>query len=179
MRKVPFMVMVAMMLLALTSALVFAHDETVTLNEQNGSGQNGTAILTDMEDGTTMVTIEIENGTAEPQPAHIHAGSCENLDPKPAFPLTSVVDGMSETIVPVDIHELTDELYAINIHKSATEAAIYTSCGDIVALVHDDEESTPGMPTTGNGQQELLLGALALLGATLLGVGVQLARRKA
>jgi hypothetical protein len=35
------------------------------------------------------------------------------------------------------------------------------------------------MPTTGNGQQELLFGALALLGATLLGVGVQLARRKA
>jgi len=174
MRKVPFMVMVAMMLLALTSTLVFAHDVTVTLTEQNGSGQNGMAELTDMGDGTTMVVIEVSNGTAEPQPAHIHEGTCANLNPKPAYPLSGVVDGRSETIVPADIHELTDEPYAINIHKSATEAAIYTSCGDILAMEH-----TPGMPTTGNGQQELMLGVLALLGATLLGVGVQLARRKA
>ncbi|HKP54445.1 MAG TPA: hypothetical protein VJ183_17550 [Chloroflexia bacterium] len=175
MRRVPFMVMVAMVLLALTSTLVFAHDAIVTLTEQNGSGQNGMAELTDMGDGTTMVVVEVtSNGTMDPQPAHIHEGTCANLNPKPAFPLSSVVDGRSETIVPVDIHELTDEPYAINIHKSATEAAIYTSCGDILAM-----EETPGMPTTGNGQQELLLGALALLGASLLGVGVQLARRKA
>jgi hypothetical protein len=173
------MVMVVMALLALTSTLVFAHDVTVTLTEQNESGQNGMAELTDMGDGTTMVVIEIENGNAGPQPAHIHEGTCANLNPKPAYPLSGVVDGRSETIVPVDIHDLTDEPYAINIHKSATEAAIYTSCGDILAMEHDGDEETPGMPTTGNGQQELMFGALALLGATLLGVGVQLARRKA
>jgi hypothetical protein len=171
--------MVVMALLAFSSTLAFAHDAAVTMNEQNGSGQNGTAMLVGMDDGTTMVTLDISNGTSEPQPAHIHAGTCANLDPKPAFPLNNVVDGKSETIVPMDIHDLTEGTFAINVHKSATEAAVYTSCGDLTLAEEVEESHSPGMPTTGNGDQNLLLGALALLGLTLVGTGFQLARRRA
>lgn len=179
MKKATFVVIIALALFALSSTLVFAHDAIVTMNEQNGSGQNGTALLVGLEDGTTVVILDItSNGTTEPQPAHIHAGTCANLDPKPAFPLNNVVDGTSETIVPIDTHDLTDGTFAINVHKSATEASVYTSCGDITMAVEIEEEE-PGMPTTGNGDQNSLLGALALLGVTLVGAGVKLARRKA
>lgn len=178
MKKGTFMVMVVMAMLTLTSALAFAHDTTIKLAEQNGSGQNGTAILTDMEDGTTKVVIEVSNGTDEPQPAHIHPGSCANLDPKPIYPLNNVVNGRSETIVAAEVHDLTDGAYAINLHKSATEASTYTSCGDIVAEHHEDG-GVVGMPTTGNGGQDIMAGALALLALALTGAGFKLARRQA
>jgi Cu/Zn superoxide dismutase len=178
-KKVTFVVMVALALFALSSTLVFAHDAVVTMNEQNGSGQNGTAMLVGMDDGTTMVTLDISNGTNEPQPAHIHAGTCADLDPKPAYPLNNVVDGKSETIVPVDVHDLTEGTFAINVHKSAKEATVYTSCGDLTLAEEAEESHSPGMPTTGNAEQNLILGALALLAVTLVGAGLQLARRKA
>ena len=161
-------------LFALTSALAFADDTTVTLTQENNSGQNGTAMLTDMGDGTTKVTINISGGSAVAQPAHIHEGQCgPTLNPRPAYPLTSVVNGMSETTVPVDVHDLTGGTYAINVHKSAAEASIYVSCGNIMALEH-----TPGMPRTGAADM-LPLALLALLGLAMAGSGLALARRKA
>jgi Cu/Zn superoxide dismutase len=166
-------------LFALTSALAFAHDTTITLTQENNSGQNGTAVLTDMEDGTTKVTVDISGGSEVAQPAHIHEGQCDpTLNPRPAYPLTSVVNGKSETIVPVDLHDLTDGTYAINIHKSAAEASVYVSCGNIVATTEHGDEGSPGMPRTG-GAGMLPLGLLALLGLAMAGSGLVLARRKA
>jgi hypothetical protein len=166
------MVLAAMTLFLISGALAFAHDVTVTLNEQNGSGQNGTAVLTDMGDGTTKVTVSVSNGSATAQPAHIHAGTCATLDPKPAYPLSNVVNGMSETIVPVDVHDLTGGTFAINLHKSAAEASVYTSCGNIVAASHE-----AGMPRTGVGENSLALAGLCLLALVMLSVGFRLARK--
>ena len=173
MKRLITIILAAMTLFLISGALAFAHDTTVTLSEQNGSGQNGTAILTDMGDGTTRVVVSVSNGSTTPQPAHIHEGTCANLNPKPAYPLTSVVNGQSETIVPVDIHHLTEEPYAINLHKSAAEASVYTSCGNIVAATSHG----PGMPVTGNSDGNLMLAALSLLGLVLLTLGVRLSRR--
>jgi hypothetical protein len=131
-----------------------------------------------MGDGTTKVTIDISGGSAVAQPAHIHAGHCgPTLDPRPAYPLTSVVNGKSETVVPVDTHDLTGGTFAINVHKSAAEASIYVSCGNIV-VTQQHEEGTPGMPTTGSADM-LPLGLLALLGLAIAGTGLALARRNA
>lgn len=173
MKRLVTMVLAAMTLFLISGALAFAHDVNVTLSEQNGSGQNGTATLMDMGDGTTKVTIMVSNGSSTAQPAHIHAGTCATLDPKPAYPLTSVVDGMSETIVPVDVHDLTGGTFAINLHKSAAEASVYTSCGNIVAEHHEE----PGMPTTGAGEDNLVLAGLCLLALALLTMGFRLSRK--
>lgn len=106
---------------------------TVALSAQNDSGQDGTATLTE-EDGKVMVEIEVESsdeGEGIAQPAHIHMGAC----PEPgeiAYPLTNVVDGESETTLDVTLAELKEQLpLAINVHKSAAEISVYTSCGDL------------------------------------------------
>ncbi len=102
--------------------------------EQNDSGQNGTVVLSE-EDGKTKVVINL---TAAPgasvsasQPAHIHDGSC----PTPGavkYPLTNVVNGKSETIIDTTIDQLKSSLpLAVNVHKSPTEIAVYTACGDL------------------------------------------------
>jgi hypothetical protein len=106
----------------------------VALSAQNDSNQNGTATITDMGGKAIMVSINLSNGTAEPQPAHIHKGTCANLDPNPAYPLSSVVNGKSETEVAVSMDELSKGEYAINIHKSATEASVYVACGDLKVM---------------------------------------------
>jgi hypothetical protein len=104
--------------------------ETVTMKAQNGSGENGTATLKDTPKGL-IVTIHIKNAKG-PQPAHIHEGSCANLNPKPEYPLHNVINGMSVTTVKgVTIGELNGKA-AINVHKSLTDIPTYVSCGDIV-----------------------------------------------
>src|SRR4051794_39450384 len=79
----------------------------VTLIDENGSGEDGSAQLTDQGDGTTKVELLMLNAPeGAVQPAHIHKGSCATLDPAPSYPLTSVTEGKSTTIVAVKLDDL-------------------------------------------------------------------------
>ena len=51
----------------------------------NGSGQDGTATLTDLGDGTTLVAVALANVSASLQPLHIHEGTCAALATLVAF----------------------------------------------------------------------------------------------
>lgn len=113
----------------------------VIMDAQNGSGQSGKATLTDMGNGMVHVVLDITGpGTTDPQPAHVHQGTCAQLDPSPAYPLSNVVDGKSVTDIEADFDTLTATAFAINVHKSAAEATVYVSCGDITTK----DMSTPG-----------------------------------
>ncbi|HEY1881449.1 MAG TPA: CHRD domain-containing protein [Candidatus Cybelea sp.] len=104
---------------------------TVNLKAQNGSGENGTATLTQTPDGVTVV-VSIPNGPAGPQPAHIHDGTCAQLGAV-VYPLTSVVSGnATSTVKGVTIDKLLAGKYAINVHKSTSDLGTYVSCGEIV-----------------------------------------------
>jgi LPXTG-motif cell wall-anchored protein len=165
--------MVALFALVGTSAWAQSGSVTVTLSPQNNSGQAGTAVLQDMGNGTTKVTVNISGGSAVAQPAHIHDGPCATLNPKPKYPLTSLVNGTSETIVNEPLSDLADGTYAINVHKSATEASVYVACGNIEKLV------VAGMPQTGSSDSILPAFALAALGLVLASAGWKLSRRQA
>lgn len=119
-------------------------------------------MLTDLGNGTTQVVLTV---TGQPagvaQPVHIHKGTCANLDPKPAYPLSPLVDGKSETTVDVSLQTLQSSQFAINGHKSAEEISVYVFCGDIPLAVT--------LPATG-GASALSLVALAL-GLLALGSG--------
>lgn len=209
MKKLAILVVAVLAVMALGDArATYAQPDTVTvtLNEQNGSGQSGTATLT-MQGGTLMVTVNISGGSATAQPAHIHKGTCANLDPKPAYPLTSVVNGTSQTSLSnTTLSELVNGQFAINIHKSGAEASVYVACGDIPNMFATGGGTTGGgttgggttggemgggttggemgggvtvgMPATGS-PDFTLIALLAVLGASLTGVGLTLARRKA
>lgn len=106
---------------------------TIKLDAQNDSGQAGSAILTPLAGGKTEVTIKVANppsGVA--QPAHVHEGTCANLNKAPKYGLTSVMNGTSTTVVNVDITTMMQTPHAINVHKSGPEAAVYVACGNIV-----------------------------------------------
>jgi hypothetical protein len=118
----------------------------IALTAQNDSGQDGTAVLAEIDDSTTRVEITVANPGSEPQPAHIHRGSCDRLDPQPEYPLSNVVDGKSTSEVSASLEDLVGQGFAINVHKSEAEAQTYVACGDIA--------SGPGGTETGEGETE-------------------------
>lgn len=104
----------------------------VRLSPQGNSGESGTAALTKLSDTQTKVVLSVAGAPAGvSQPVHIHRGTCAKLDPKPAFPLSPLVNGKSETVVGVSLDELSKGGYAINGHKSAQEVSTYVFCGDL------------------------------------------------
>ena len=103
----------------------------VDLATQNDSGETGHATLKPHGKGT-LVEIELKGGPAGvAQPAHIHAGTCDKLDPKPAYGLNPIKGGKSRTVVPVSIDKLLASPMAINVHESAKDLKKYVACGDI------------------------------------------------
>ena len=107
---------------------------TITIMQQNQSGESGTATLTPLEGNKTKVEISLESGPKDvAQPAHIHDGGCASLDPKPKHGLENVVNGKSTTVVPASLQELADAKTAINVHKSTEDVKTYVACGDIRA----------------------------------------------
>lgn len=88
----------------------------------------------------------IAQGTATvPHPSHIHAGTCANLDPNPAYPLTDVAAvsadaaqgdvEVANSTVEVALDALLATPYAINVHESAEAVSTYIACGDIAGPV--------------------------------------------
>jgi hypothetical protein len=134
---------------AATMAPAESAEEAITLNEQNESGESGTALITE-EDGKVKVILGMigaPDGVS--QPAHIHVGSCPDVGAV-AYPLTNVVDGVSETVLNVTLAELAaKQPLGINVHKSTTEAKVYVSCGDLNLPMSIEPTSTdatgPGM----------------------------------
>jgi CHRD domain len=104
---------------------------TVKLAPQNGSGEAGTAVLTQAGDDV-VVTVSITGAGTVAQPIHIHEGTCAKLNPKPQYPLTTVENGKSTTTLKgMKLTALETGGYAINVHKSTTDIPAYVACGDI------------------------------------------------
>jgi plastocyanin len=104
-------------------------------------------------------------GSAHTHPAHIHLGTCSELDPNPAFSLTDVAPASNEsgaeadsaTAIPVErsvtmvdatVEDLRSGGYAINIHQSVEEIGTYIACGNL------------GGPIDGSGALVVGLGEL-------------------
>ena len=122
------------MVIFVSGTFAEAQDVNVNLGPQNSSGQSGTATLSDVGGNKTKVVIAVSGQPANvPQPVHIHKGTCAQLDPAPAYGLTTLADGKSETVIDQPLSTLQRERFAINGHKSAQEANTYVFCGDIPA----------------------------------------------
>jgi hypothetical protein len=103
----------------------------VPLAAQNASGETGTVTLTP-EGDKTRVTIKLDGTPAGvAQPAHVHEGTCDKIDPKPKYPLPDVKDGASTTTLAVKIESIVDGRHAVNVHKSGSDLKTYVACGTL------------------------------------------------
>jgi plastocyanin len=60
-----------------------------------------------------------------------------------------VVDGKSESVLNVALNDLRGPQYVINVHKSAKEAKVYVSCGEIIEESMMQKEGEGMMPAEG------------------------------
>ncbi|GAC1303848.1 MAG: hypothetical protein NVSMB19_14200 [Vulcanimicrobiaceae bacterium] len=126
--------------LAMTSAAVAQIDPDDSglgtkrgLAQQNNSGETGSVTLFKRGETTTLVVINLaQQPQGRAQPAHVHRGhACDTLDPKPAFGLAPVVNGVSRTLVKVPESRLLSGNYVVNVHSSAQNMTRYVSCGEL------------------------------------------------
>jgi len=103
---------------------------TLTLAEQKGSGQSGTATLTADGDAQTRVVVELSNPPGPAQPSHIHSGTCDDIGPVVA-PLESVEDGKAESVVSMPLEELQRGGLIVHAHESEAESKVSVACVEI------------------------------------------------
>lgn len=107
-------------------------DVTFRMHSQNRSGENGSATLTDLGNGQTRVVVHVLNeNTTGDQPAHIHPGTCRDLNPIPRYVLKNVVLGHSNTVIAAPMSKLLGGHWAVNVHESKENLKKYVSCGNI------------------------------------------------
>ena len=112
--------------------------------ELNDSGVSGTATLYESGD-QTIVELSLED-TGENHPAHIHAGSCDDLQPEPEYPLQNVgAEGQSTSVVDATLADLIAGDFAIDLHLSPNELGTLIVCANIEGEpVAPTAEGTPG-----------------------------------
>jgi hypothetical protein len=103
------------------------------LAQQNNSGEVGSVTLFSRGSSSTLVIIQLaQEPEGRQQPAHIHRGhECATLDPKPAYGLAPVVNGISKTLVNAPEWKLLSGNYVVNVHSSAQNIGRYVSCGEL------------------------------------------------
>ncbi len=104
---------------------------TLPLRELNTSGVSGTVTLSAIDEGHTLVEVDVEAAGHLNMPAHIHPGTCAELVPQPTYALQSVIGGRSSTAVAAPLEELLAGGQALNIHMSNEELDVYSACGDL------------------------------------------------
>jgi hypothetical protein len=115
----------------ISAASAATSSHTIPINEQNGSGESGTATLTQAGDDVQIVITLKGAPATTPQPAHIHTGTCAKLGAV-VYPLSNVVNGEStSTVKGVTIDKLLSSTNAINVHESAAALDKYVACGNI------------------------------------------------
>ena len=166
--------------LALGSMSLAQESVEVTMESVTGSEgpfQIGAATLTAV-DGQTQVVINIEpspEGADVEQPVHIHDGSCSELGTV-VYPLSNVVDGSSTTTVDATLESLRIGDFAVNVHKSPDEAAVYVSCGDVpvasIAQPVPEDITPPSTGISGFSQEQSSFSFMIALAATMAMFGI-------
>jgi hypothetical protein len=105
----------------------------LTLEAENGSGVSGLATLAEAKDGGQTVVNVLVVGAPAGAVAIVHAGTCENLDPTPAYLLSPVdANGASETTIDASLRDLrVMGEYAIAIYASVGDLSKPIACGEI------------------------------------------------
>jgi plastocyanin len=112
-------------------------------------------------------------GTGTAHPAHIHRGSCAELDPNPQYPLNDVADWsamatptagytmqglasavitqVSSTNISVSLDDLLAGPHALNVHESAQNVNNYIACGDLGGMIVNGTLAVGLLPQNDSG----------------------------
>lgn len=103
----------------------------INMGAMNNSKQDGSASVGASGKGISVAVHIFNEPKGASEPAHIHRGTCKNLDPVPWKSLSPVANGTSMThINGVTLDDIKKGHYAINVHDPKNLKR-YVSCGDL------------------------------------------------
>jgi LPXTG-motif cell wall-anchored protein len=143
---------------------------TVQLNEINGSGVSGTATLTPKGTQTQIDVHVVGEPAGGSEPIHVHTGNCGAALGPIKYPLQSVENGTSSTVIDAPLESIETGHFAVNVHQSAANIGTYVACGNIPAIA-----TTSSLPKTGGTP----FAALAFVGGVLAAIGLGIRRWRA
>ena len=172
-------ILIAAAALVTTTAVATAQTPlSLTFGPGRDATQAGTVTITP-SGNTTTVTINMSQpspgGATAMQPAHFHADVCPGVGAV-VVPLTTLADGKSTTTVNQSWADIAAKAKSVNVHKSTTEAGVYTACVNLPAQATTAAPAAAGatqLPRTGGAPIELV----ALMGSAFAGLGYALRRR--
>ena len=114
---------------------------TIAMVQQNNSGQDGTATLTDTADGLEITVTVARSAVTGSQTSHVHDGRCDNVGAITAGlpPISDKseqpnLDGgtifFRNILTGKKLSDLRDGNHVINVHD-ARDNSLYVSCGEI------------------------------------------------
>ncbi len=129
----------ALLLLAVTAC--GGNSVTVAMLQQNNSGQDGTATLTETADGVRVRVVVKRSSVEGSQTSHVHDGRCDNVGGITAglAPISDKteapeLDGdqivFENVLTARKLSDLRDGNHVINVHD-ARDNSLYVSCGEI------------------------------------------------
>lgn len=133
MKSLRFLAILLALAVTVTGGVYAKSDShVIVMTALNGSGEEGTATVTQTADGLSVV-ISLKNAPKDvAQPTHIHAGNCGKIKAAPEYPLSNTVNGKGSSLVKgVKLSDLMSGKYAVNVHKSGDDLPTYVSCGNI------------------------------------------------
>lgn len=115
---------------------------TVDMVEEDGSGQSGKTTFYRLAGENTRIVIDVDGGGDGPFPAWVHENACNRPDPALIDELKPVVDGRSETVIPVAFQHLRTSPHSVIVHRSRDALDDYVSCGSIGRLGSPEREDS-------------------------------------
>ena len=90
----------------------------------------------------TRIVIELNGASDRRLPAYVHENPCNRPDATPTDRLEPVVDGRSETVIPVSFQHLRTSPHAIIVHRSKDTLDDYAACGSVGRPGSPEREDT-------------------------------------
>ncbi len=104
--------------------------KTVQLVAVGSSGVSGTATLSDIGGGQTVVVIKVDANYNQDMPSMIGMGPCSAIDESNALFLNDTRNGTGTTVVTAALADLVKSPHQVHLHTSGQDLS-YTACGDI------------------------------------------------
>jgi hypothetical protein len=116
---------------AMTASGAAPASKTIAMHGLNGSGQDGTATITD-QGGKVLVSVRIANEPASAsEPSHVHFGKCPTIKAIPAYNVGPILDGKGKSVVALSWATINSGKHVVMVHKSSAEMGSYVSCANI------------------------------------------------
>jgi len=126
----PALVGVAALLISASSPPTPA-PHVIVLRSQSSAGIHGTATLTPLGSKTKVTIVLAGDPPGAQHPAHIHPGTCADFNIVPRYPIETVIDGRSTTIVQAPLADLIGHGLVLEIHSSKYHVNIIAACGAV------------------------------------------------